>query len=134
MYFFIVYIIILSDPILNFVKLAFHDLLLCEFCRRSGPYGTAHSWRLEIQTIASPGKSVSTWATAADRSLSAETPSRARRCSQTNLVSSAAVTHHHTVMITRPLHETCFVAFNQCICLSALMFYRVCLREKRLAG
>lgn len=78
--------------------MAFDDILLFEFCRRSGPYGTAHSWRLETQTIASHGRSVSTSATAADRSLSAGTLSRARRCSRTNLVSDATRQLHDTVV------------------------------------
>lgn len=111
-----------------------HNVLLWGFCRRRGPYETAHSWRLETQTIASPGKSVLTWATAADRSLSAETPSRARHWLQMNLVSNAVVTRHHTVMSLRRLHDTDMKPFNQCISLSVLMFYRLCLWEKGLAG
>lgn len=66
---------------------------LCKIYRRNGPYGIVLCWKWETRTITSPGKSVLTWETAAGRSLSAETPSRARRCSRTNSVSNVTISH-----------------------------------------
>lgn len=69
------------------------NLFPCKIYRRNGPYGIVLCWRWETRTIASPGKSVLTWETAAGRLLSAETPSKARRCSRTNSVSNVAISH-----------------------------------------
>lgn len=57
-------------------------------CRTSRRFAIARCWRSEMQIAAAafPGRFASTWATAVGRSVSAGTPSRARRCSRTSSV------------------------------------------------